>query len=128
PATGKVSGVDVIGWGKDNLYPNQLINLYEESPLHGGLINGKVHYTVVGGLKYTGPDAAKWTMADKNWESEFTIRDALPELSRDRELFNGFALKGKWRIDGNGAILEHINLDELRKGDPDKHEKATWYY
>jgi len=127
PQPGRVSGVNVIGWGKDNLYPNQLINLYEESPLHGGLINGKVHYTVAGGLNYSGSDQAKWILANKNWESDYTIEESMDEISRDLEIFNAFAYKGKWRIGGNGVILEHVNMDELRKGDPKEHEVTTWY-
>ena len=128
PQPGRVSGVDVIGWGKDNLYPNQLNNLYEESPLHGGIINGKVHYTVSGGLKYTGADASKWIEINKNFESDYSIEDSIEEISRDLELYECFAWKGKWRVGGEGVILEHVNFDQLRKGDPDKHEEKTWYY
>ena len=129
PETGKVRVEDgkVIGWGKDNLYPNQLINMYLESPLHGGIVNGKVHFLVSGGLLYKGTDAAKWELINRNYESEYTIEDLSPEIARDLELFNGFAVKGKRRM-GGGYVIEHVCFENMRMAEPeDEDAPPIWF-
>lgn len=116
--------VKVHSWGKDNLYPNFLVNLYLESPLHGGIVNGKVHFISAGGLRYTGIDAPKWDVIWENYESDFNLDEIATELSRDGELFNAMAVVGRKRA-GGGYILKHINFEGLRlvEGSP-----TRWAY
>lgn len=128
--TVRVDDAKVIGWGKDNLYPNQLINMYLESPLHGGIINGKVHFLVSGGLNYQGADAQKWELINKNYESDYTVEDLSPELARDLELFNGFAVRCKKRAGEDGSyIVEHVSFDTMRLAETgeDYEGPAIWY-
>ena len=126
-STQRVGDYKVFGWGKDNLYPNQLVNLYLESPLHGGIINGKVHFITAGGMKYEGENIALWTQIYNNYESEYNLDDIASELCRDGEIFNAFAVLCRKRLGTNSYTIEHINFEELRLVEKeDKDEPTRW--
>jgi hypothetical protein len=55
-------GKEFISWGKDNLYPYWLANLVDDCAIHSGIIKSKVHYTISGGLKYTGANPAAFEL------------------------------------------------------------------
>jgi hypothetical protein len=111
----------IITWGHDNYYPQWLNYLYYNNSMHGGIINGKVHFTVSGGLKYT-PDStdsldqANWELMYQNGISDFNLDDVAAQISRDFEIFNKFILKGFWNIDFTRVErLELIDAETARK-------------
>jgi hypothetical protein len=103
----------LVSWGVDNLYPQDLVAMYEDNPVHGGIVNQKVTFITSAGLEV---------------ETEFD--DLIEGFSLDLELFNGFAIKwqrgdvgSKWRpfhvpmehvrADGSGGWL--VNADWSKK-------------
>ena len=61
----------IIKWGKDNLYPQWLNDMFYKSAIHSGIIRSKVHYTTSGGLNYEGDDLEAWELFYKNGNSDF---------------------------------------------------------
>jgi hypothetical protein len=111
----------IITWGHDNYYPQWLNYLYYNNSMHGGIINGKVHFTVSGGLKYT-PDAndpmdlAKWEMMYQNGNSDFNLDEVVEQISLDFELSNKYTLKGYWNLDFSRVEkLELLDFETVRK-------------
>lgn len=82
-----------IHWGKENLYPQEMVAWYYDNPIHGGIVNQKVAYLTAGGVEVTGP---QWVID--------TITPMIEDIVRDFKIFNGFSLMFK-RAD-NTAPLE----------------------
>ena len=74
----------VINWGKYNEYPYFLNYLYQNNPLHAGIVNGKVYFITSGGVQYEGVDSATFTELD----STFRFNKLATEISLSLELSN----------------------------------------
>lgn len=74
----------VINWGKHNEYPYFLNYLYQNNPLHAGIVNGKVYFITSGGIQYEGADSATFTELD----STFRFNKLATEISLSLELSN----------------------------------------
>ena len=51
---------NLVYFGVDNLYPFELIDLYNDSSTHNAIINGKVGYTIGNGLFSDDLETKKW--------------------------------------------------------------------
>ena len=103
---------DFIKWGKKNDYPYFLVDLYNGSAWHQGIIKNKVTYIAGGGLESASGDMTAFI---ENKYSEFDMNEIVEMLSYDYELFGGFCVMGTWNRDGSRvAVWEHIDLDSVR--------------
>ena len=109
-------GKNIVKWGQQNLYPQWLNSLFYSSPVHSGIIRSKVFYTVSGGLAYEGPDQDKWELMFKNGTSDVNLDQLAEQISMDVELYNGFALRGRWSLDRSRcARLDLIPFETARQ-------------
>lgn len=102
---------NIVYFGIDNLYPFELIDLYNDSSTHNAIINGKVGYTVGNGLFSEDLDTKKWLSSaniDEDWTS------LLKRISLDYELFNGYAIEVIKT--GVGNQYHHIDFANIRVG------------
>lgn len=63
-----------VRWGKDNLYPQFLWYMVENSPIHQGIVTSKLNYTITGGLAYDG-DEAEFEEILANGLSDYTLNE-----------------------------------------------------
>ena len=102
---------NLVYFGVDNLYPFELIDLYNDSSTHNAIINGKVGYTIGNGLFSDDLETKKWLSSaniDEDWTS------LLKRLSLDYELFNGYAIEVIKT--GVGNQYHHIDFANIRVG------------
>jgi len=102
---------NIVYFGVDNIYPFELIDLYNDSSTHNAIINGKVGYTVGNGLFSDDLDTKKWLSfanIDEDWTS------LLKRISLDYELFNGYAIEVIKT--GVGNQYHHIDFANIRVG------------
>jgi hypothetical protein len=102
---------NIVYFGVDNIYPFELIDLYNDSSTHNAIINGKVGYTVGNGLHSEDLETKKWLSfanIDEDWTS------LLKRLSLDYELFNGYAIEVIRT--GVGNQYHHIDFANIRVG------------
>ena len=102
---------NIVYFGADNLYPFELIDLYNDSSTHNAIINGKVGYTVGNGLFSEDIETKKWLSQaniDEDWSS------LLKRLSLDYELFNGYAIEVIKTSVGNQ--YHHLDFANIRVG------------
>jgi hypothetical protein len=71
----------IIHWGKENLYPQELVSMRQDNPTHGGIINQKVTYITAAGVEIVGPQ-----------EFIDTLTPMMPDIAGDLKTFNGFCL------------------------------------
>ena len=82
-----------IKWGRKNDYPYFLIDLYNGSAWHQGIIKNKTYYIAGGGIETVSGNATKFLA---NAYSEFSMDEIVEQLAFDYELFGAFAVKGTW--------------------------------
>ena len=126
PVFKEVRGKDYILYGANNLYPNELINLFNRSAKHNAIVTGKTEYITGQGLKSKKP-ALSEQMAFEVFNSTFTdgkVNDLFYKSSLDMEIFNGFALQMIPNKKGKNWTGYHIDFSKLRTN----KDKTTIYY
>ena len=79
-----------VDFGKDNLYPNELIRLYDEHPEHRAIINRKARYIWGKGIKAKNPqDEVKVNAFIDGFNKNETLNEAGEKLTPNTEIFNG---------------------------------------
>ena len=102
---------NLVFFGEDNLYPYELIDLYNDSSTHNAVINGKVGYIVGNGLESENINVKKW-LASANISEDWTC--LLKRISLDYELFNGYAIEVVKTRAGNQYF--HLDFANIRLG------------
>jgi hypothetical protein len=102
---------NIVYFGVDNLYPFELIDLYNDSSTHNAIINGKVGYIVGNGLESEDLETKKW-LSSANISEDWT--SLLKRIALDYELFNGYAIEVIRTSAGNQ--YHHIDFANLRLG------------
>ena len=101
-----------IKWGKKNDYSYFLVDLYNGSAWHQGIIKNKTHYIAGGGLEVVSGELARFIA---NPYSEFNMNEIVEQLAFDYELFGAFAVKGTWNKEGTRvAVWEYLPIDAIR--------------
>jgi len=102
---------NLVFFGEDNLYPYELIDLYNDSSTHNAVVNGKVGYIVGNGLESDNINVKKW-LASANISEDWT--SLLKRISLDYELFNGYAIEVVKTRAGNQYF--HLDFANIRLG------------
>lgn len=102
---------NLVFFGEDNLYPYELIDLYNDSSTHNAVVNGKVGYIVGNGLESENINVKKW-LASANISEDWT--SLLKRISLDYELFNGYAIEVVKTRAGNQYF--HLDFANIRLG------------
>lgn len=101
-----------IKWGKKNDYPFFLVDLYNGSAWHQGIIKNKTHYIAGGGLEVVSGELSRFLA---NSYTDFTMDEIVEQLAFDYELFGAFAVKGTWNKEGTRvAMWEYLAIDAIR--------------
>ncbi len=102
---------NIVWFGVDNMYPYELIDLYNDSSTHNAIINGKVGYTIGNGLEGEDLETKKW-LSQANIDQDWT--SLMKSLSLDYEIFNGYAIEViKTKV---GNQYHHIDFANIRVG------------
>ena len=112
PDEEKDRSIGFVKWGKKNDYPFFLVELYNGSAYHQGIIKNKTHYIAGGGLEIV--SGMLQPFIDNKW-SDFDMNEIAERLAFDQELFGGMAVKGTWNKEGTKVVMwEHIPIDMIR--------------
>ena len=112
PDEEKDRALGFIKWGKKNDYPYFLVDLFNGSAWHQGIIKTKTFYIAGGGLEIVTGDMQAFI---DNQYSPFNMNEIAEQLAFDFELFGGFAVKGTWNREGTRvAKWEYLDVDAIR--------------
>lgn len=101
-----------IKWGKKNDFPFYLNDLFEGSPIHGGIVKNKVRYIAGGGVEVKRGNLEVFL---NNQYTDFTINEIAEALCEDHERYGGFVVKGTWDKEGVNVVKwEHLPIDACR--------------
>lgn len=124
------SGKDFIFYGRDNLYPNYLIELANSSALHGAILRSIVEQ--VKGQKIKIKDDVEEQKLQKfidscniNGESLFEV---VSKIILDFIIFGGFSSSMIWNRGKTFFDLYHIDFSTIRSGKVDAEGNVSNYY
>ena len=115
-------GKDWIDFGSDNLYPDLLIELYNNSAMHRTACEAKSDAVMGDGIKTFGDDVV-------NSEGE-TMNEVFEKIVKDYILFGGYALNVIHSKGGdNVAEYYHLPFNNVRSGKMDEEtDRVEEYY
>lgn len=117
-----VSGKDLVEWGNRNSYPDYLLDLYNNVPTLRSIINGNIDFI-------TGNDVSIRPLTDNLPNGQMNnrgdnIREQIKDISKDYEIYGGFALQIIRNLIGMVAEVYYIDMRYLRTN----KEGNVFYY
>jgi len=109
-----------VRYGLDNLYPNFLLKLFNESPLHKGITNSKIDYIIGDGLTFKG--ATKQLTFKPNPTDSFN--EFISKLVNDYLIFNYYAIEVIYNKLNKPIQYNHIPAHKIRCN---KDRSKFWY-
>ena len=112
-----------VNFGESNMYPQYLIELYNESPVHGSIVNS-ISQMIAGQGVVGGNSIANQYLQSIKFDS------ILPNIARDLKLFGGYYLEIIWSMDRTTiAQVNHLPYENCRLGCSDEQDDVTgvWY-
>ena len=112
---------DWVLFGKDNLWPNLIVTLYNQSSMNRTCILSKYDAVIGKGLKAEG----EVPMANP----KETLSELFEKCALDYILHGGFGVNIVWNRLGTTADLYHVDFTKIRSGKPNKTTgKVDKYY
>ena len=117
-----VSGKDLVEWGNRNSYPDYLLDLYNNVPTLRSIINGNIDFV-------TGDDVSILPLTDNLPNGQMNnrgdnIREQVKDISKDYEIYGGFALQIIRNLIVMVAEVYYIDMRFLRTN----KEGNVFYY
>jgi hypothetical protein len=112
-----------VNFGEANMYPQYLIELQSESPVHGSIVNS-ISQMIAGQGVVGGNDTANAYL------SGLKIDSIIPHISRDLKLFGGYYLEVIWSMDRTTiAQVNHLPFENCRLACSDENDDliGVWY-
>ena len=121
PSIKEVRGKDWMGYGANNLFPQEMIEIYNTSAMHATAVHAVANATKGQGLALVGEDHV-------NLDGE-TLDDIFAKITLDYVLFGGYSLNLVWNKEGTRiAEIYHIPFAKVRSGKENEDGEITHYY
>jgi len=104
-----------IKYGKDNLYPQELVRLFNEHPEHRAIVNRKARYIWGKGLKAVNEiDQIKVETFVDNFNRKENLNQCGKKLTTNTELFNGVYVEVITNLQGQPIEMYFLNSANCR--------------
>lgn len=117
-------------YGLDNLYPQELIRLYNSSPKHNAIINQKAAYIVGASTDIKGANTIDIAITQDflaNINAYEDFENLKSKLAQDYELFDGFAIEVIWnKAKTKPAEYYHLPFQNVRLGKECAYYSEDW--
>jgi DNA-binding MarR family transcriptional regulator len=127
--TASYQKIKYVKRGKDNKFPDYLLNLVRKSPKHGALIKGKSYYVAGKGFEFKGEENKHLNKALKvvNRYGE-SLNKILKKIALDQEITNGFFLQIIWSKGGLISDILHVEDRKVRTNEDNSmfYIKSDW--
>ena len=108
------SGYDYVSWGKDNRFPNDLYDMYQNSAILQSVINGTADYVFGSGV------ISAFDVVNDKYE---TLEDVVKRCVFDLLIFGGFAIQLMYK----GGRVEAMYWLDFQKCRKSEDEKKVYY-
>lgn len=121
PVFNEVRGKDWVSFGKSNLYPDKIIELFNTSAMNGTAINSITDAVKGEGIVGIG-DMIVNTLGD-------TLNDVYERIALDYVLFGGYVLNCIWSKGGDKVVeLYHLPFEKVRSGKMNEEDIVDEYF
>ena len=121
PQIKEIRGKEWMYYGNKNLFPQELIELYDTSAMHHTAVNAISDGIYGEGIKNFGDDFI-------NTKGE-TLNEIFAKVALDYTLYNGYALNIIWSKDSTKIVdMFHLPFHTIRSGKIDEHGDVNEYY
>ena len=103
---------DIVEWGTRNIYPDYLLELYNNVPTLRSIIKGNIDYIVGDEVTIT-PLRQEYTRQEMNKKGD-TIREQVKDIAKDFEIYGGFALQVIRNLAGEVNEVYYMDMRYLR--------------
>lgn len=104
------SGYDYVSWGKDNRFPNDLYDMYQNSAILQSVINGTADYVFGDGV------ISAFDVVNDKYE---TLEDVVKRCVFDLLIFGGFAIQLMYK-GGKVEAMYWLDFQKCRKSEDEK--------
>lgn len=119
------SGKDWILYGDNNLYPQELITMFNRSAKHNAIVTGKSEYILGQGIKPKNEaEVEKFNALEFSLFGDNGANNTLYKIALDLELFNGYALEMIPSLDKKRWKINHIDFSKIRSN----KDGSAYYY
>lgn len=124
------SGKDFVFYGKDNLYPNYLIELANSSALHGAILRSIAEQVKGKEIKIKDDvNDPKLQAFIENCNSDGeTLYEVVSKIVLDYITFGGFSISNIWNKGQTFFNLYHTDFSTIRSSKVDEQGQVTKYY
>lgn len=120
----KSSKGEYVKYGEDNLFPQHLIDLFNNSAIHNTCINAIVDGIIGEGLH----TEQEWLLNKANNDGE-SWNDIFKKVALDFKTFGGFSMEVIWSHDRNRiAEVYHIDFSMIRSKEKNYRGKVEGFY
>ena len=121
---------DWVFWGKDNLYPNRLIGLADNSALHSAILDTKSKMISGESVVYQSENSEAKNFLEKATAKWGGFNKLLEKLSVDVSYFKGLTLNVQYSREGKISEIKHIDYSYIRSGkiDPDTKSVNSYFH
>lgn len=121
PVFNEVRGKEWVSFGKDNLYPDKIIELYHTSAMNGTAIN-----SITDAVK--GEGVLEYGDMIVNGDGD-TLNDVYAKIALDYVLHGGYSLNVVWNRGGDKVVeLYHLCFDKVRSGKLNEVDVVEEYF
>jgi len=104
-----------IKYGKDNMYPQELVRLFNEHPEHRAIVNRKARYIFGKGIKAVNEiDTIKVETFVDNFNRKESLNQCGKKLTTNTELFNGVYVEVITNLQGQPIEFYFLNSANCR--------------
>lgn len=145
PTIKEVRGKDWVYYGLDNLYPNKLNELLNQSAIHNAIVTGKANMMAGNGflindsktkdesdLAYNAlPPNVKLLLDNfiENKNGEDDVYDIISKMSKDYQTYGSMALEVVWSMDFSTiSTLKYVDTKNIRSGKYENGKICSYWY
>lgn len=121
PNVKEVRGKEYMYYGEKNLFPQQLIELYDSSAMHHTAIQAIKDGIIGDGIDIIGGEYI-------NSKGE-TVDEVFEKIALDYAIYNGYSVNVVWNKEGTRiAEIYHLPFANIRSGKQDEEDQITEYF
>lgn len=121
PIIRDVRGKDWVYFGEENLYPQVLIDLYNNSAMHHTCVQAIKDGIIGEGIEVIGNE-----IINKHGE---TVDEVFEKATQDYIIFGGYSINVIWNREGTRIVeMYHLPFNNVRSGKLDEEDRVTHYY
>jgi hypothetical protein len=118
---------DIVRYGVDNTYPQELLDLSIQSSLHSSILDTKIKLGVGDELSYEGENDLKTESYIEECNPFESLNDVFMKCYTDLEIFGGFSLELIPSKGGN-LLSYHIPFQNLRSSKVNEFNQVEKYF